>query len=572
MGKYKTVALGGSEVAVDVKGLNCDIRNDSADVVYASAAPDVKAGADGVLAVPAGQSAKLLGSGGRVYLLGTGSVQLCGNDHAEAVFKSALGGGGGSGVDQTARNAITALTETVADNSAAIAAINDSENGILSRSRAYTDAALSELEAFIGYTEEDIYGVEVDFVNSSFTRLAGAVGKSAGADFDGIAAFGGRRRCNLTDDGAVTAYYGDDAFTAAGALTAAVTVGGTTYPVGTAVQVMVEQPKFYYRVVPLDVEKTAQGALTRRVRYYVSDSPKAGFRLHPAFIENGKENDVIYLSAFEGSLWDSSAAAYVTDDAQVADTASDKLSSIGGVLPASGLSQQLTRANARRLAKNRGSGWELSYAATLCATELLMLVEYAAFNMQTAIGDGNALKTDDGKTNMCELTGCTLSLGNATGTAQGSGAEVVSYRGEENLWGDQWTFVDGMNNKVDTAAGDFLLTIADHDFADEGNDAYAAVPITPAQKTGYISAFCYCEEYDWLFVGGECSGNSALPVGDYFYQASASGSKVAVFGGKWYYKTFAGAFCLNISSSTSSCDRSIGGRTVFVPSKREVSA
>src|SRR5690606_41455783 len=45
----------------------------------------------------------------------------------------------------------------------------------------------------------DVYGVEIDFVNNKFTRLAGAVGKTPGADFDSINAFGGRRRCNLAD-------------------------------------------------------------------------------------------------------------------------------------------------------------------------------------------------------------------------------------------------------------------------------------------------------------------------------------------------------------------------------------
>lgn len=52
-------------------------------------------------------------------------------------------------------------------------------------------------------------------------------------------------------------------------------------------------------------------------------TPKAGFKLHPAFIENGKENEKIYLAAFEGSLWDASAAAYILDDGATADFAND---------------------------------------------------------------------------------------------------------------------------------------------------------------------------------------------------------------------------------------------------------
>ena len=38
---------------------------------------------------------------------------------------------------------------------------------------------IADLEAYVGYTASDIYGVEVDFVNKKFTRLAGAVNRSA---------------------------------------------------------------------------------------------------------------------------------------------------------------------------------------------------------------------------------------------------------------------------------------------------------------------------------------------------------------------------------------------------------
>ena len=40
---------------------------------------------------------------------------------------------------------------------------------------------ISDLQAFVGYTDADIYGLEVDFKNKTFTRLAGAVNKTPGA-------------------------------------------------------------------------------------------------------------------------------------------------------------------------------------------------------------------------------------------------------------------------------------------------------------------------------------------------------------------------------------------------------
>ncbi len=304
---------------------------------------------------------------------------------------------------------------------------------------------LLDIKSFVGYNDSDVYGVEVDFKNKKFTRLAGAVNKTPGAMFDGINAFGGRKRCILADDGKVLAYYGEAAYTETGALLQAVfknnknypigekvqvmveqpiladdgkvlayygeaayTETGAllqavfknnkNYPIGEKVQVMVEQPRFYYKVVPLQLEKVeykevntiaitagasssgnvtinldgkdftvavatgddlagvatkiraasfagwttggsgasvsftalesgqkvtatfsggttgvtaivdktlsgkvAKGFHNRKARYYVSDVKKAGFKLHPAFIHNGKEKNFIYLSAYEGS-------------------------------------------------------------------------------------------------------------------------------------------------------------------------------------------------------------------------------------------------------------------------------
>lgn len=428
---------------------------------------------------------------------------------------------------------------------------------------------IADLESFVGYTDSDIYGVEVDFVNKKFTRLAGAANRTPGEGFDGINAFGGRRRCNVDNSGNVIAYYGDAGFTTTGKLTQAVTIGETTYPVGTIVQTMVEQPKFYYKVVPLKIEKKAKGGITRKVAYYVSDSAKAGFKLHPAFICDGKENEKIYLAAFEGSLWDASAAAYILDDSQVADFANDMLCSIANAKPASGLTQNLTRANTRKLAEKRGAGWEQAYAATVCASALLMLVEYATFNMQSVIGMGNVSKTDDGATSMTEITGATVNLGNASGAVTNdNGINIVSYRGEENFWGDIWAWVDGINHYANSTTGECDTYIADHGFVDDsGASPYVNAGISAKYGNGYVSAFCYSEAFDWLFIAGELIGNSSLPVGDYFWNQNGTGWRVARLGGAWYSGSNAGAFCWDLDGAASDRDRNVGGRLVYVPSK-----
>lgn len=422
---------------------------------------------------------------------------------------------------------------------------------------------IADLEAFIGYSDEDIFGVEVDFANKVFTRLSGAVNRTPGAAFDSINAFGGRKRCNVADDGTVTAYYGDSGYTTTGKNAA-----------GTPVQVMVEQPKFYYKVVPMVLEKGAKGMKIRKARYYVSDTLKPGFKVHPAFVENGNVNPYIYLAAFEGSLFDTSANAYILDDTVAADTANDKLSSIAGAKPLSGNVANLTRANTRLLARKRGSGWEQAYAATAAASQLLMLIEYASFNMQTAIGNGNTDQTSSAAN--IQYTGATVSLGNASGAVtNANNIQLVSYRGEENFWGNIWGWVDGMNeeNPATFESGDFgTLYVADHGFADDSKAApYKNTGIHPVQGSGYVSAFGYSEEFDWLFIAVEYSGNNALPVGDYAWNNN-SGWRVTKLGGDWVNGSSAGAFYWYLDSAASYRIWDVGGRLVYVPSKKTAAA
>lgn len=104
----KTIALSGAEIRANYSGgTNAWLRNDGTTTVYASAAPGVTAGADGVVSIPAGQAAAIYGACGAVYLLGTGSVMLVGSDYTACPFKTSAQSGG-SGADSVARAAIEA--------------------------------------------------------------------------------------------------------------------------------------------------------------------------------------------------------------------------------------------------------------------------------------------------------------------------------------------------------------------------------------------------------------------------------------------------------------------------------
>lgn len=331
---------------------------------------------------------------------------------------------------------------------------------------------------------------------------------------------------------------------------------------------MVEQPKFYYKVVPLELEKIqgGKGFHMRKARYYVSDTMKAGFKLHPAFIKDGKEKNFIYLSAYEGCTYDTSASAYKLNDAQDVDWTDDVLASIANAKPTSGLTQSsATRNGFRTIAAKRGLGWSQETVQAATATELLFLIEYASFDMQSKIGAGVTTKTDDGATSMTEITGATTTLGNKSGQViNTNGYSVVAYRGEENPFGNIWKWIDGINvyNKNEGS-----VYIADHGFKDDTNAApYSDAGITICGSNGYVSAFAYNEDFDWLFIASEVLGNSSLPVGDYFWQNKAyNGYTVARLGGDWADGSVAGGFDWYVSAASGHRDRDIGGRLLYVP-------
>lgn len=420
---------------------------------------------------------------------------------------------------------------------------------------------ISELKAIIGLTDNDIIGLHADFENNIFTRLGAASGKNAGADFDVFSMYGGRKRCNVLDDGTITAYYGDTNFAEDGS-------NG---------QVMVYQPKFFYKVVPLklDTQTSGCGYHLRSTNYYVSSVPKIGFKLHPAFYdENGKPVDYILLSAYEGCIFDSSANSYLQNDEQVTDFSTDKLSSIAGVKPCSGKSQNLTRKNAEQLAENRGKGWHCHTIKAESANQMLMAIEFAAFNLQEFIDLGVVSIPDNNIDNLAVNTGETAGLGNSTGNANGtSGRTSISYRGMENPWGNMYKFITGINTFMDANGVFHGYLCSNFAFSEDKNtENYNDIGFTFANNDGFVSAFGYDPEYDWLYLVSETQSTDCLPVNDYFWCKSTMLNSWRIFrsGGYWYDNLHAGAFSNRPDSGTYAKGRAITGRILYIPSSSRI--
>ena len=87
----------------------------------------------------------------------------------------------------------------------------------------------------------------------------------------------------MADDGCVLAYHGETGYSETGKTTAKISKNGKDYEVGTTAQVMVEQPKYYYRIIPitLDPIENGTGYHMRKFRAYISEEPAPGFKVHP---------------------------------------------------------------------------------------------------------------------------------------------------------------------------------------------------------------------------------------------------------------------------------------------------
>lgn len=428
---------------------------------------------------------------------------------------------------------------------------------------------IDDVRSFVGYEEDDVYGVEVDFTSKKFTRIAGSSNFTAGADFDALTPWGGRKRCILTDSGVVLAYRGDAGYTETGALTQAITVGDTEYAIGTKVQVMVEQPIFYIKSVPVKAENASsgRGKQTTKARYYISPTPKTGFTAPRVFkAENGIYQDKIYLPAFEGSIYDTSASAYLKNDEQVADFATDMLCSIAGAKPCSGLTQLLTRANVRKLCNNRGTGWQCHSIYAMAVTEWLIMIEYATLDAQRAVGRGVCDFTDDGSTNMAVVTGATSGLGNGSGIDPNGGENgkcSVSYRGEENLWGNIWTWLDLINIRAQ-GVNEVWLHKSGATVADNTTEGYECFGANFTHSNGYQDRFGIDPNFPDMLIPTRCSGSDVF-TGNYAYQNhDYEGILVARLGGRWNSGSACG-FCLHGNYASSARDRTVGGRLLYVP-------
>jgi len=181
------------------------------------------------------------------------------------------------------------------------------------------------------------------------------------------------------------------------------------------------------------------------------------------------------------------------------------------------------------------------------------MIEYGHANSQTAIGLGVVNKTDDGSTNMANNTGATSFLGNLSGRQAGTdGLTSVSYRGLENMWGNIWGWVDGINIQADNK---LWINTSNQNFASDSFVAPYLLQGTLSNVNGYVSKLLGVK---YGMFATQSTGSSTTRIPDYYSQST--GSRVAVLGGGWDFSSRAGFACFGFFYSSASRYRDISAR------------
>lgn len=397
-------------------------------------------------------------------------------------------------------------------------------------------------------------------------------------------------------------------------------------------EIFVEIPKFYMR-------RYIEDGYEYR---FISQFPKEGYFVDPSFIEDGKELDFIYVSAYEGG------------------NGSNKLVSRPEVYP-------MIEKNRRELidfAKEKGIGYGILDLRTLLTIQNLYLIEYADKNSQETIGNGWTMCLQPAKNIKSHLNedntnrvvvstkyisrlfpGCSLLILNGennrtiyqrtitkivnneyaegtssiyfdgepvkitidmyigsgpqktgstdavsyhTGRTEGHGSDTysmyrtgVKYRNMENLWGNLWHYLDGINIKNGKTY--FSLNMREYNLNSENYLTHNIeqkiqtdnASVGGANEIRYLKNLGYDENYPWLALPceymnegvDEIEGASSLlrsnSFGDYYYLNTTSTNYVHGGGFDHYWRC--GLFTMRGWQGDSHAWYLYGSRLIYKP-------
>lgn len=166
------------------------------------------------------------------------------------------------------------------------------------------------------------------------------------------------------------------------------------------------------------------------------------------------------------------------------------------------------------------------------------------------IAVGNCLWGIGQKSGQCD------ELGMRSGTLNNDSCHSMIYRGIENILGNMYQFVDGLNIK------DYVAYVCDDPskyVSDKFEAPYKKVGYTNYQtKDVYISKLGYDENYPEIALPVEANGSSGTGTCDYY--TCEAGNRIALVGGYFHHGTLAGLFFWSCNSASSRSYWNAGAR------------
>lgn len=279
----------------------------------------------------------------------------------------------------------------------------------------------------------------------------------------------------------------------------------------TTSDVVVYIPEFYYKVKKIGSE----------IYFYIADGVIEGFNKHP-----GSGCYVGRYTATSGYNIRSGQTSVVN----------------------------MTRAVARTNARSKGTGWQLYDYKTYNAIILLYIVEFADWNSQATIGRGY-VDNNSGQINTGQTDTMIYHTGRASGT---DGKTAIQYRHLENLWGNIYQWVDGVNFDK----GNVLVGNTPSVYADDTSTNYSNVG-TKSQTDGWISNIGVSVDKPWYFYPTATSGSESAYIPD--KGIYGSGWRVLYVGGSWSYASVAGLCSFFAYYASSAAGSVVGPRLLVRP-------
>lgn len=290
--------------------------------------------------------------------------------------------------------------------------------------------------------------------------------------------------------------------------------------------VFVRIPKFY-------IKKTSTAG---KLAVQISKTQIPGSYLPKCFWDFSKNKELPYIDV----------GAYLAS----LSASGNRLESKAGVKPL----VSATIGNFRNYAKNNGAGYQQMDIHVIDMLQCLFYVEFATLDSQS-IHPGLTGGTESG------TTGATDSVVASSGAMGIGNTHQFKYRGIEDLWGNVYQWVDGVNI-LDQQA--WVCENAANYASDIFASPYVKLSYKNATANGYVRTMGFDANRPYAqFPTVTTGASSTTYYADNYYQEA--GQRVARFGGNWTDSAIAGISFWYLTYASSYTLPHVGGRLLRKP-------